>query len=49
LTDGIGSLLKMKRRVVAVKLPNHIPRLDIGNPRSLWEALETSYHLSSKR
>jgi len=49
LTDGIGSLLEMRRRVAAVKLPNNIPRLDIGNPKSLWEALETSYHLSSKR
>jgi UTP--glucose-1-phosphate uridylyltransferase len=48
LTDGIGCLLEMKKRVAAVKLPNHIPRLDIGSPKSLWEALETSYHLSSR-
>jgi UTP--glucose-1-phosphate uridylyltransferase len=48
LTDGIGSLLEMGRRVAAVKLPNHIPRLDIGNPKSFWEALETSYNLSSE-
>jgi UTP--glucose-1-phosphate uridylyltransferase len=46
LTDGIGSLVEMGRRVAAVKLPNHIPRLDIGNPKSFWEALETSYNLS---
>jgi len=48
LTDGIGSLLEMGRKVAAVRLPNHILRLDIGNPKSFWEALETSYHLSSK-
>jgi len=48
LTDGIASLLERKKRVAAVKLPNNIPRLDIGNPKSLWRALETSYYLSSK-
>jgi len=48
LTDGIGGLLKMGKKVVAVKLPNHIARLDVGNPKTLWEALEISYHLSSK-
>jgi len=47
LTDGIGSLLERKKKVVAVKLPDNIPRLDIGNPKSLWRALETSYHISS--
>lgn len=48
LTDGIGCLLKHDRKVLAVKLPNHIPRLDIGNPKTLWKALEISYTLSSK-
>lgn len=48
LTDGIGCLLKMGKKVAAVKLPNRIPRLDIGNPKTLWKALEISYHLSSK-
>lgn len=48
LTDGIGSLLKKGKRVAAVKLPDHIPRLDVGNPKTLWEALEISYRLSSK-
>jgi hypothetical protein len=33
---------------MAVKLPNHIARLDIGNPKTLWKALEISYHLSSE-
>lgn len=46
LTDGIGCLLQLGRKVMAVKLPEHIPRLDIGNPKMLWKALEISYNLS---
>lgn len=46
LTDGIGCLVKKGRRVMAVKLPKHIHRLDIGSPNTFWEALEVSYKLS---
>lgn len=45
LTDGIGCLIRRGRRVMAVKLPNNIPRLDVGNPKTFWEALEISYKL----
>jgi len=48
LTDGIGCLLEVEKKVMAVKLPNHIARLDVGNPKTLWKALEISYHLSSE-
>ena len=47
LTDGIERLLQGGGRVMAVKLPERSPRLDIGNPEGLWEALETSYRLAS--
>ncbi|RLG03970.1 MAG: hypothetical protein DRN54_01980 [Thaumarchaeota archaeon] len=47
LTDGIAGLLKRGGRVMAVKLPEGAPRLDIGNPEGLWEAMETSYKLTS--
>jgi len=46
LTDGIGCLLQKNKKVMAVKLPNYIPRLDIGSPQTFWEALEISYKLS---
>lgn len=47
LTDGIGCLIKKGSRVMAVKLPNHIHRLDVGNSKTFWEALEISYKLST--
>ncbi|MCX8193414.1 MAG: sugar phosphate nucleotidyltransferase, partial [Nitrososphaeria archaeon] len=46
LTDGIGCLIERGRRVMAVRLPEHIHRLDVGNPKTFWEALEISYKLS---
>lgn len=47
LTDGIARLLERGGEVMAVKLPEDSPRLDIGNPESLWEAMEISYKLTS--
>jgi len=49
LTDGIECLCEGVRKVMAVKLPNHIPRLDIGTPQTFWEALEISYKLSKNK
>lgn len=48
LTDGIGKLIDRGRRVMAVKLPHGAPRLDIGSPETLWEAIKISYELSGK-
>lgn len=48
LTDGIGKLIDRGRRVMAVKLPEGAPRLDIGNPKTFWEAIKTSYELMEK-
>jgi len=47
LTDGIGRLLDKGGRVMAVKLPEESIRLDIGDPKGLWEALEISYKLAA--
>jgi len=33
---------------LAVKLPEGAPRLDIGNPKTLWEAMKTSYEIAGK-
>ena len=46
LTDGVGRLLDRGGRVMAVRLSEESIRLDIGNPRGLWEALEISYKLA---
>ncbi|MCD6312388.1 MAG: hypothetical protein J7L79_01060 [Thaumarchaeota archaeon] len=46
LTDGVGRLLDKSGRVMAVKLSEEFIRLDIGNPRGLWEALDISYKLA---
>ncbi|MDJ0270851.1 MAG: sugar phosphate nucleotidyltransferase, partial [Aigarchaeota archaeon] len=43
LTDGIAGLLKHGEKVMAVKLPDETPRLDIGSPETIWEALKVSY------
>ena len=48
LTDGIGRLIERGRRVMAVKLPEGAPRLDIGNPKTLWEAMKISYEIVGK-
>lgn len=48
LTDGIGRLIDRGGRVMAVKLPEGAPRLDIGNPKTFWEAIKTSYELLKK-
>jgi len=45
LTDGIGKLIERGRRVIAIKLPKGIPRLDIGNSKTFWEAMKTSYEI----
>ena len=47
LTDGIGRLLDRGARVMAVRLPEESTRLDIGDPKGLWEALEISYKLAA--
>ena len=47
LTDGVAKLLERGGRVMAVKLPDETPRLDIGNPEGIWEALRVSYGLAS--
>lgn len=46
LTDGIAGLLGRGLRVMAVRLPDETPRLDIGSPETIWEALKSSYQLS---
>ncbi|MEM3397521.1 MAG: sugar phosphate nucleotidyltransferase [Nitrososphaerota archaeon] len=46
LTDGIGCLVRKGKKVMAVRLPQHIHRLDIGSPSTFWEAIEVSYDLS---
>jgi len=49
LTDGIGRLIQRGGKVVAVKLPENSPRLDIGSPEYLWEAMRISHTLASGR
>ncbi len=46
LTDGIVRLLRRGGKVMAAKLPDYVPRLDIGSPETIWEALKSSYELS---
>lgn len=48
LTDGIGRLIEKGRKVIAVKLREGAPRLDIGNPKTFWEAMRASYELAGK-
>ncbi len=43
LTDGIQKLIDWGLKVYAIELHPEDVRLDIGNPESYWEALETSY------
>ena len=49
LTDGISKLLEKGGRVMAVELPSDSPRLDIGSPEALWEAVEISYKVASRQ
>jgi len=44
LTDGIQRLIDSGRKVLAVKLELDEFWLDIGNPRSYWEALRLSHN-----
>jgi len=44
LTDGIQRLIDWGLKVYAVRLPADGMKLDIGNPRSCWEAFNLSYH-----
>jgi UTP--glucose-1-phosphate uridylyltransferase len=46
LTDGIQTLLRGGSRVVGVELRPDESWIDIGNPFTYWEALETSYQRS---
>ncbi len=48
LTDGIGGLIRRGRRVIAVKLPEGTQRLDIGSPKTLWEAINISHKIACK-
>lgn len=43
LTDGIQKLIDWGFKVIAVKLTPGEVRLDIGNPKTCWDALRLSY------
>jgi UTP--glucose-1-phosphate uridylyltransferase len=47
LTDGIQRLIQWGLDVRALTLPEEALHLDIGNPRSYWQALSISYQLAS--
>jgi UTP--glucose-1-phosphate uridylyltransferase len=49
LTDGIGRLIKWGLKVQAIELKEDEIRLDIGNPKTYWEALSLSYKYFIKR
>ena len=46
LTDAVAKLLEMGGGVLAVRLPGGAPRLDVGYPEGIWEALRISYSLA---
>lgn len=46
LTDGISRLIKHAKKALAVRLKKDVPKLDLGSPKTLWEALKISYALT---
>jgi dTDP-glucose pyrophosphorylase len=49
LTDAIAGLVAIGRIVCASELPPGDFRLDIGGPRSYWEALGRSYNFATRK
>ena len=47
LTDGIQTLIDMGHDVYCLSLPKQDLHLDIGNPDSYWNTLETSHKVAS--
>jgi len=47
LTDGIQTLIDMGHDVYSLSLPKQDLHLDIGNPNSYWNTLQTSHKIAS--
>jgi len=47
LTDGIQKQIDEGLKVIAVKLTHNDVRLDIGTPKTFWEALDKSHKQQS--
>lgn len=48
LTDAIQELIRKGKKVCAVRLRPDEKRLDIGTPRTYWDAISESYRISTR-